>query len=62
MSEIGAERLEPTSQIAERVSHEGPRERGPRPRRQPPPTVPPSPSSEPADHSETPPHQVDSLA
>jgi hypothetical protein len=59
MSEIGAERLEPTAQITERVSNEGPRERGPRSRRQP---APPKSEPEPADQSEAPPHQVDSLA
>ena len=61
MSEIGTERLEPTAQVAERVSNEGPRERGPRPRRRPA-AVTPDPNPEPADQSETTPHQVDSLA
>jgi len=61
MSEIGTERLEPTAQVAERVSDEGPRGPGPRPRRQPA-TVPSHPDPEPAEPSETTPHQVDSLA
>jgi hypothetical protein len=59
MSEIGTERLEPTAPVTERVSSEGPRERGSRPRRTPPP---PDPDPEAADHSESTPHQVDSLA
>jgi hypothetical protein len=62
MSEIGTERVEPMAQVVERMGDEDPRERGPRSRRQPPATVPPGPNPEPADHSETPPHQVDSLA
>jgi hypothetical protein len=61
MSEMGTERLGPTSQIVDGVKEEGPRERGPRPRR-PPAAVSPDPDPEPADHSETPPHKVDSLA
>ncbi len=61
MSEIGTERLEPTAPVVERVSNESPRERGPRPRR-PVGPVPAAPNPEPADQSETAPHQVDSLA
>ena len=59
MSNIGTERLEPTAQIAERLGNDNPREREPRSRRQPAAT---RPKPEPADQSETTPHQVDSLA
>jgi|HubBroStandDraft_6_1064221.scaffolds.fasta_scaffold123360_3 hypothetical protein len=61
MSEIATERLEPTAQVTERVSNDGPRERGPRSRPKPA-TAPSDPNPEPADRSETTPHQVDSLA
>jgi hypothetical protein len=69
MSDIGTERLGPTPPVTERVSEsprdqappdQAPRNHGSRPRRQP--AVPSDPNSEPADRSETPPHQVDSLA
>jgi hypothetical protein len=59
MNEIGSGPLEPTAQVAEQVSTEGPRDRRSRPRRQP--IVPSDPNSEPADRSETTPHRVDSL-
>jgi hypothetical protein len=59
MTEIGTERLEPTAQVTERVSDEGPRERRPKARR---PAMPAKSEPEPADQAETTPHQVDSLA
>jgi hypothetical protein len=59
MSEIATERLQPAAQVTERVSNEGAQERGPRPRHKP---VPARPEPEPADPSETPAHEVDSLA
>jgi hypothetical protein len=59
MSEIGTERVEPTVGVPDHLGNEPRREPRPRPRRQP---ASDSSSSEPVDSSETPKHQVDSLA
>jgi hypothetical protein len=59
MSEIGSERVEPTERVPDRLGNEPRGEPRPRARRQP---APDSSSSEPADNSETPQHQIDSLA
>ena len=61
MNEIGTEQLQSTAQIAEGRGKEGRRERGLHSRRQPA-AVFPDPNPEPADHSGTAPHQVNSLA
>jgi len=59
MSEFGTERLEPTARVAEQLDNEPPQPPASRRRRPPPASVPRD--REPADDSETPAHQVDSL-
>jgi hypothetical protein len=60
MNEIGNEQLQGTARIAERLGNANPRERGLRSRRHS--SVLSGPNSEPADHAETTPHQLDRLA
>lgn len=60
MTEIGTERVEPTSRLPDRLSNEPRRKPRSRPRRQTPPSE--ATDSEPADDLESPQHQVDSMA
>lgn len=60
MTEIGTERVEPTSRVPDRLNNEPRREPRSRPQRQTPP--PDANNPEPADSPESSQHQVDSLA
>jgi hypothetical protein len=60
MTEIGTERVEPTSRLPDRLNNEPRREPRSRPRRQP--QAPDDSNSEAADNPESSEHQVDSLA
>jgi hypothetical protein len=60
MTEIGTERVEPTSRLPDRLNNELGREPRSRPRRQTQPAD--DDNSEPADNRESSEHQVDSLA
>jgi hypothetical protein len=61
MSEIGPDALQPTAAVSDRLSQQPRREPDPRGRRVPPPPTAPQ-NTEPADTTELPSHEIDSLA
>jgi hypothetical protein len=62
MSEIGPDALQPTAAVPDRLSQQPRREPDPRMRRVPEPAAPKDRDTEPADTSDMPSHEIDSLA